>query len=280
MKNKNYFPLIILMLVGILLTLIPGCSGDSDFVDISVQDFDDRVRESLPNLHSYEMAIQVIMNAEGEAEDESATVKYVLQGEGAVDLAAKKTGMEMSVNVKGNSGSETIDQTARVSSYVIDDISYTGTSDENGDMEWQHQTISSSAWEEGLQSEQLIHLFESSQIETLKAETVQGERCFLVELDPDPALLWDTVMSQIGGSSGGTYNEDMGNAMKKTSVKYWFVQDTLFFKRIYIYMDIELDAETMGVNSGEMHYIIEMTMDFNNHNQSMNIELPAEALES
>jgi len=269
------------LLASILLISIPGCScGDSDFIDISVQDFDESVRESLPNLHSYETTIQMTMCAEGEVEDESATVKYVLKGEGAVDLAAKKTGMEMSVVVNGNNGSETIEQTSRVCSYVIDDMSYTGTSYEDEDMEWQHQAISSSAWEEGLQSEQLVTLFESSQIDCLKAETVQGERCFLVELEPDPALLWDTVMSQIGESSGGTYSEDMGNAMKKTTVKYWFVQDTLFFKRIYIYIDIELDAETMGVNSGQMHYTIEMTIDFNNHNQSMNIELPAEALEN
>jgi hypothetical protein len=258
-----------------------GCSSDnSDFKDISVQDFGARVQENLPNLNSYETELEMSFDMEGVIGDQSTTATMSITATGATDLAAKKTRMDMSMQVKGTSGSENIDQTSRILAYIIEDTSYVGTSDAGEKMNWSHKAVSSTMWEEQLQTEPLMKLLENSKINSLKTETVQGIRCFLVELNPDPSLLWDTLMSQIGESSGGLNSEEMGDSVKKATVKYWFTQDTIFFKKVYISLDMEIDAQTMGAESGEMRYIIEMNQSFNKHNQNIDIQLPAEATES
>jgi hypothetical protein len=268
-----------LLLAGILLGFLPGCGGD-DTVNISVEELNQGVRENLPNLHSYQTDIQMTMNAEGEVEGETANLNYTLQGQNTIDLTAKKSKMEMTATITGKSGTENIDQKTDLTNYIFDDISYTGTVAEGSDMEWSQKPASSSVWEEEQQSEQMIYLFENSEIKTLKAETVDGEQCFMVELKPDNLALWDAVMSQMGDSSEDSTDDVMGNSIKDTTVKFWFVQDTLFFKKVYIMMDIQVDATSIGASSGYINYELEMTIVYDNHNQSFNIVLPEEALQS
>jgi hypothetical protein len=278
MKTKSHYLAFSLLLAAILLLSMAGCSGgNSDFKNISVQDFGTRVQESLPNLKSFETELAMDFDMQGAAADKSMSVKMSITGTGATDLTAKKTRTDMSMQITGKNGTDNIDEKSRIAAYIIEDISYIGTSDNGSEMTWRHETASSTIWEEQPQTAQLMKLLDNSKINSLKTETVQGVRCFLLELNPDPAMLWDTLMSQVGESSGGFSSEEMGNSLKKATVKYWFTQDTLFFKKVYISLDMELDAKTMGVESGQMQYLIVMTQTFNKHNQKTEIQLPVEA---
>lgn len=273
---------ILILAAAMLLTLLTGCGkGGSNTAAISMNDFSQRAQDSLANLHSYETNLQMTVNASGIVEGNPGSVDIIMGGNGAVDITAKKMGMDMSANIKGKSGSESINQASRISTYVIDDVLYTGTTNDNGNMEWKHETASSSVWEEEVQSDQLVKLLGSSQIDSLKTETVEGQQCYLAEVTPDPSQLWDTIMNQMNQSGeGSSFTQDMGNAIKKVTVKYWFIQDTMFIKKAYVYMEMDMDAQALGAESGSMNFVIEMTVIFNNHNQSVKIELPSEAQSS
>jgi hypothetical protein len=280
MKTRSYFIAFLTSVAALVFVTIPGCSNNSDFKDISVQDFGARVHENLPNLNSYETELEMSFNMEGVIDNQSLTTTMTITATRTTDQTAKKTGMDMSMKVKGTAGSDNIDQNERTSIYIIDGTSYVGKSNAEEKMYWSHETATSTMWEEQLQTEQLMKLLDNSKINSLQTETIQGVRCFLLELNPDLTSLWDTISSQIGESSSGTNNENMANFVKKATVKYWFTQDKLFFKKVYIHLDMEMDAEALEADSGSIHYTIEMNQFFNKHNQKLDIHLPPEATDS
>jgi hypothetical protein len=281
MKIQYRYLITASLLVLILLISMLSCSsGNSNSNGITAENVGGKVQTALQSLRSYEMEMEIALNAEGEAEGQALTMKMSGKANGAVDLDAKKSGVEMALIVTGKSGTEKIDQTTKTSTYIIEDTTYVGTSDENGKVTWQTQPTTSNAWEQQQQTEQLLTLLDSSNIKYLKSEKVQGTQCYLIELEPDPEALLNTVMNQMNGSSSGTDSGLPSDAVKKVTVKYWFAQDSLFLRKAYVLMEMQLNAEDLGAKEGNLTYVIELTMDFNKFNSGVNIILPAEATKS
>jgi len=280
MKIRSLYLISALLLVIILLTSMMGCSGGgSNVKGITVQNVGEKVRTALQSLHSYEADMEMAANVEGVVEGQTMALKMSAKANGAMDLEAKKSGTEMAISVTGKAGTEKVDQTTKTSTYIIEDTAYVGTADESGKMTWKTQSAPSSTWDQQQQTQQMMSLLDSSNIKYLKSEKVQSTQCYLVELDPDLNLLWNFIMQQMGSSSPDMDTSQLSNAIKEATVKYWFDQDTLFFRKVYVYIDMEMDAEMLGAKSGSVKYIIELTSDFNKYNTNMNIQLPAEATE-
>jgi hypothetical protein len=170
-----------------------------------------------------------------------------------------------------------MDESARMTAYIVDDMYYVGTADSSGSMIWDSQSAPSSIWEQQEQTQQFMDLLEGSKVNSLKTEKVDGIPCYLVEIVPDLETLWKLVLGQSGDFTTDVDIDLLGGSLKKVNVKYWFDQDTMFFNKIYVYLDMELDEEQLG-EEGEIRFITEMTMAFQEHNASVDITVPEEAL--
>lgn len=279
MKMQSRYMVLILFLMATLLISTLSCKGteSTNAGGVTVQNVAERVQGALLQLNSYETEMEMTMNLDGVVDGESGKIDLTAKANGAADMAARKMWMDMAMSMKGKGGTETIDEVNKISTYIDGDITYVGTTDSTGKMSWQHQTTPSSTWEQKQQIDQFMSLLDNSEIKYLKSEKVQGTQCYLVELDPDLNVLWNLIGQQMGQYTSDMGVDNIGSAVKKVTVKYWFAQDTLFFRKIYINMDMELSAEQMGGTEGQVTVLSEITLDISKHNTSINIKVPEEA---
>ena len=283
MKKKHLVVLIGLLVISMVLLPVIGCDGDDSSGDsdgtgqnVTKENVTELVREALIGLNTYEIEMELTMNIEGEVGDEKGEVTISVKADGAMDLAAKRSRTDMAMSLKMRAEGESMDENMRMSAYIIDDTYYLGTSEGSGSMRWDTQSAPSYLWDQQEQTNQLLTLLENSNISYLKTEKVQGVQCYLIEVDADLDTLWDFVLGQSGEFTQGMGLDFMEGSLKKVTVKYWFDRDTLFFRKIYVYIDMELDEEQLG-EEGEIRFITEMTTDFHKHNSSVDITLPEEA---
>ncbi len=279
MKTKAFYVITALLLI-ILLTPAVSCSQggvqEPAAQEISAANVADRVQEASKNLKTYHLDMEMTMGMKGVVNGESGDINMSAKSDGAVDLVVKKMGMEMAMSMKGKGGDTTIDEVMKLSTYIIDNMMYTGTTDAQGKTQWQRKQAPSSTWQN--QVDQQIKLLKSSKILYLKSEKVQGVPCYVVELDPDLDTLWGIMMQQSALSQTGMDIPNMKDAVKKVTYKYWLNKDTLFMTKGYGYVEMELTAAQLGQgNTGQLKMVVELTIDFNKLNESVDITLPAGA---
>src|SRR3989304_1143307 len=147
-----------------------------------------------------------------------------------------------------------------MASYIVGDRQYVGTADEGGEMEWVSQSVPSNAWEKQPVDLQ-VELLKNSKIKFLKSERVNSVQSYVVEIDPNLEMLFETVMQQPGIEEFPLSPQQMKDATKKLTVKYWFAKDTFFLKKAYVYWEMALTPEMLGAEEGHLDLIVELTMD-------------------
>jgi len=281
MNRKCFAALAALGLLVASLVSAVGCSqggeGLAPGTAITVDNVTEMVGNALEDLNSYEMALEMTISMEGVVDGEEGKSTMSAKGDGALDMAGKKMGINMAMSVNAEIEGESIDETTKLASYVIGDTLYVGTTDADGNTTWQRQSAPASTWERQDQIEQQMKLLRASKVKYVKSEKVQTTDCYVIELEPDLAVLWEMTMQQFGSMDTGMDPSDLQAALKKVTAKYWFDKDNLFFRKAYVYMQMEMGAAQLGATSGQIEFVAEMTMDFTKHNQTPDIQLPAGA---
>ncbi|OGO30843.1 MAG: hypothetical protein A2Z29_04030 [Chloroflexi bacterium RBG_16_56_11] len=280
MKVKSKAISAVLLVTCIWLVSVTGCSGKDGTTggdDVTAENISSRIQSALSQLNSYEMGMTMTLEMNGMVDGESGDISVSTVVKGAIDTAEKQLYLDLNGSVKGEAGTETIDEVTSISTYIIGDDTYIGYTEGAGEMSWQYQTTSSGTWDQQQQISQLMGVLDTSVIKTFKSEKIEGTNCYLIELDPEPGVVWSLVQSQMGPSAGGSDFNNIGNAIKEMTVKYWLVEDSLFFKKANIKMVLDLGAEQMDATEGQVHLVAEVTMDFDEHNKGTDIKLPEAA---
>jgi hypothetical protein len=138
-------------------------------------------------------------------------------------------------------------------------------------------------WEQMNQVEPQVELLEAAQVEVIGSEEVNSVDCYVLQLTPDMAKLWQVAMRQSGITGEQILpeldEELLQQVFKSFSVKQWVAKDTHFLAKVEIDMALELTPEAFG--SPEEEGSVKMDVAFDlltfGYNQPVSIVLPKEA---
>jgi outer membrane lipoprotein-sorting protein len=269
-------------MASVSLVLVMVLSFSACTREPSAQEIIDGVIESYDNIKTYQFELYMNMHAAGEAEGESLEHTVVMDNSGTLDLE----NMLMKVNLSAGSG----DETMRLESYIIDGVMYVKPEAPGEQSMWMKQEAPVEVWERMSASsgiENYKELLRTAQVEVTGSEKVDGIDCYVVQLDPEMAELYQTAMDPAGGiGQAGMLpqvpEELLQEIFNSFSVKQWIAKDTYFLTKVEIDMNIESTPELMDYLGEEGETSLDITISFlaYNYNQPVNIELPPEAEEA
>ena len=255
----------------------------------SAQEIVDGVIESFGNIRTYQFDLVMTQDMVGEAEGEVLEQTVAVDNSGTLDLENLQMSAELSMVVNMLVPEEDeIEQ--RVEMYIIDGMMY--AKPEDPDIEepmWTKNELPAEAWEmmKGISGlETYIELLETAQVEVTGSEKVKGVDCYVLQLTPEIAQLWQTVGA--GGFAGGvpgapTIPEELiQEVFSDFAIKQWIAKDTYFLMKAEIDTVMELTSEFRDYMGEEGEMSIDSTLSFlaYNYNQPVTIELPPEAEEA
>jgi hypothetical protein len=247
--------------------------------------------ESYKDFSSCTFEYQMTMNSNSEYNGETYTMDMTMDGNGAIDITNKQLMMKM--DIKGNaesSGSTMMElEDSQINTnaecYFMDNIMYMKMEyleteqwikmDFSGNDVFE-ESLSDSVWDSYDQMGMSQELLEISEVKRLPDETINGVECHVLKLIPNINELYETMMNQQSlGSYGSTSSMgymDISSMVEDFSVKLWSAKDTNYIMRIL--MKISIDMHMFGASSSAD---MEMSIQFSDHNEPINIELPEEA---
>jgi outer membrane lipoprotein-sorting protein len=274
-------------IVSVFLVLVMVLSFTACSKEPSAQEIIDGVIESYDNIKTYQFELDMNMHATGEAEGEALEHTVMMDNSGTLDLE----NLQMKVDLTAGSGDEMIS----VESYIIDGMMYIRTDAIRpaalGEQPmWVKQEAHVEIWERMSASsgiENYKDLLRTAQVEVIGSEKVGGIDCYVLQLDPEKAELYQTAMDPVGGiGQAGMLppvpEELLQEMFSSFSVKQWVAKDTYFLAKVEIDMNIESTTELMDYLGEEGETSLDITISFlaYNYNQPVTIELPPEAEEA
>ena len=254
----------------------------------SAQEIVDGVIESLDEIITYQIDVDMTWGITGEFEGETVESTVVMDLDGVVDLENRQMKIDMTVNVEGLPGSDKTE--VGIETYLVGDmiyvIVYVPEMDPNP--AWMKLEMPEGYWGEMSQVESQIELLEAAQVKVIGSETIEGTDCYVLQLTPDMEQLWQLAMQQpkLPGEEGPDVvaEEFLQEMFSSVSVKQWIAKDTYFLIKAEIdmvFVSIELTAEAMGLEEGvSLPTYISIVLLSYNYNQSVSIVLPPEAEEA
>ncbi len=227
-----------------------------------VMDMDQRT--SLVNLSDPEGAAQII---------DSRSI-----GVGAINMTQRALKLVMATVVipEGDEGNATA---MAIDEYLINDTLYMRL-----DGNWTALNIpfTEDVWSQQNTLEQQVEMLNGSNLTLLGSEAVAGVDCYKIKVDIDT----QSLAAQLSQSSSPVplqfinYSELFSDAVLEAY--YWITKDTHLLKRSDIFESFvirpaDLGLEPKGPENLEMRVDADISMTFGGFNESINIELPAEA---
>jgi hypothetical protein len=279
-----------LSLVLVMALAFVACDGEPL---PTAQEIIDGATQALGDVHSYEYEMDMTIDMVGESEGETFEANIGMDYSGALDLDNEQMRMEVTASVLITGEEET--ETA-LKAYLIDGTGYVMTDDPDRGVIWEKEEFSGADWAETWQStvamlslvEPQMELLATAEVEVIGSEKVNGVDCYVLQVTPDIAQLWDTIMQQATLGFGGElgfpdFTAEMLEAIPYSySAKQWLAKDTYFLMKAEMEMSMELTPEAMGMPEEEGEATIEIAMNMlgYNYNQPVSIELPPEAEEA
>jgi outer membrane lipoprotein-sorting protein len=272
-------------LVVVMVLCFTACAEETEEeVELpSAQEIIDGAVESFDNIRTYQFELDMTMDATDEAEGEVLEHTVTMVNSGTLDLE----NLQMKTDLSAGSG----DEMMRVESYIIDGMVYARP--EAPDIEepvWMKSEAPAEYWEmmigvSGL--ENYIEILKTAQVEVTGSEQVKGVDCYVLQLTPEMAELYQTAMDPVGGiGQAGMLppvpEELLEDMFRSSSVQTWIAKDTYFLMKAEIDMAIETTPELMDYLGEEAEISLDITISFlaYNYNQPVTIVVPQEALEA
>ena len=276
--------IVTMSLVLVMVLSFTACEGEGL---PSAQEIVDGVIESFDNIRTYQFDMDVTQDQAGEAEGEALEQIVTVGYSGTLDLENIQMRAELTMIAVEPEEDEV---EMGVEMYIIDGMMY--SMPEAPDIEepaWMKEEVTAEAWEmwKGISGlENYKELLETAQVEVIGSEQVKGVDCYVLQLTPEMAQLWQIAMGQGGVNGGGILppvpEESLQEIFRSFSVKQWVAKDTYFLMKAEIDMAVELTPEVMSYlgEEGEMSMGITLSFLAYNYNQPVSIVLPPEAEEA
>ena len=239
-------------LVVSALLILSGCAstfGTSDDVDREA------ILEGMDELESYEFElIQTVDSGFGEIE---------MSIEGAVDAANQE--MYMSMDGAGL-GMDT-------ESYIVDDVQYT-----NAMGVWTQMELPETSGWQGDQVGEHEPIVEAGDLEVVDSETVNGVETTVVEIEVSEELIFEALEAideefdqEVGDESVSEIYDEMDIEFDDVTYRLYVDESTDLLHKVDVEMTMEMDGQSMATQT---------EMIITEHNEAVDIELPAEAADA
>lgn len=269
-------------IVALSLVLVMVLSFTACAKEPSAQEIVDGAIESFDNLKTYQFELNMTMDATGEAEGEAIDHTITMVNSGTLDLENQ----QMKTYLSMDSG----DEMMRVESYIVEGMVYAKPEAPGEEPGWIKSEAPAEYWEimtavSGL--ENYVELLKTAQVEVIGSEQVKGVDCYMLQLTPEMAELYQTAMNPVGGvGQAGMLapvpEELLEDMFRSFSVKEWVAKDTYLIMKAEIDMAIETTPEFKEYLGEEVEVFLDITISFlsYNYDQPVTIVVPEEALEA
>jgi hypothetical protein len=253
----------------------------------SAQEIVDGVIESFDNIRTYQFDTDVTMGMAGEAEGEALEQTVTMDNSGTLDLENVQMRADLTMNVN-MAAPEEDEMEEGVEMYIIDGMMYAMAKAPEEEPTWMKEEVPAEAWEmlkEISRLETYKELLKTAQVKVIGSEKVKGVDCYVLQLTPEMAQLWQIAMEPTGRAGVGILptvpEELLQEVFSDFTVKQWVAKDTYFLMKAEIDMAMETTPEFMDYLGEEGEITIDLTMSslFYNYNQPVSIVLPPEAEE-
>jgi len=240
--------------------------------ELTVENVQNRVWSEQPKVNTHEIYAEMTIIEKGISAGKEVNESISKTINGTFDMLNHRYGVEVITNIKGQSGNELLNTVIKDSYYVLNNVAYFGKSANNGNINW--EIIPSPPQErlDRMADKTLImgvlsNLLISSRVISVSSDILQGAECYVVELDPNHENLYDYI-TQIGEISIPVDHWEFQNCVKKASAKLWITKDKYYFKKAYVYMEAEVATKD------QLHYDMEINMNFDKINELVDVQLP------
>ena len=276
--------LVIFLAMLVLVLAFTACAQEP-----SAQEIVDSVIESGDNIKTYQFDLEMTMDMTGEAAGEAVAQTVKVSTRGKLDLDNFRMSADLTLNADVAAPAEEEIEMG-VEMYIIDSQMYTRPESPGQEPVWIKEAVSAERWEMmkgliGLESYQ--DLLETAEVELTGSEKVEGVDCYVLQLTPDMAQLWQIGSEPQGGIGTGGFlppvpEEYLEEAFRSFSVKQWISKDTYFLVKVEIDMAMETTPEIKDYLGDEADMSIDIALSFlaQNYNQPVDIVVPPEALEA
>lgn len=268
--GKTLFSLLVLVIILACL----GCGEKAAAVNAG--QLVDNALAAQADVESYRLDMDMTIDMDGGFGCEEMEETVSIDASFVIDEANKEMEMSMTADMEAT-GEEA--EAVEMKMYLIDNTVYMMMAVPGLVPMWVKQEVPADFWETQATIDQQLELLQASRVKYLQDEKVEGVDCYVLEITPDLAQLWQTAMQQPWMEEVPMEIPDLEDMIKKVSVKQWIAKDTLFLTKVNIQITILVTSEAMGMpeEDGEMSMSIVMDMLAHDYNQPVSIELPAEA---
>jgi hypothetical protein len=202
-------------------------------------------------------------------------------GVGALNMTQRALKLVMATIImpEGDEGNATA---MAIDEYLINDTIYLRL---DGNWTTLSLPFAEDIWSQQNTLEQQVEMLNGSNLTLLGSEVVDGVDCYKIKADIDTASL----AAQLSQTSSPlplqlmNYSELFNDAMLEAY--YWITKDTLLLKKSDIFESFVIRPQDLGLapkgpenlENQEMRVYANISMTFGGYNESINIELPAEA---
>lgn len=274
------------MAISLLLVVVLSFTACGEAGLPSAQEIIDGVIEAQDEIRAYEFEMNMTMDMAGEAEGEALERTVTMESSGTLDLENVQMRADLTINVVEPEEDEI---EMGVEMYIIDGMMYAMLEALGEEPTWMKEEVPTERWEilKGISGlETYKELLETAQVKVIGSEKVKGVDCYVLQLTPEMAQLWQTAMGQGGVGGEGILlsipKELLGEVIRSFSVKQWVAKDTYFLMKAEIDIAVESTSELMGYPGEKEEMSMDITISFlaYNYNQPVTIVVPPEAVEA
>lgn len=274
------------MAISLLLVVVLSFTACGEAGLLSAQEIIDGVIEAQDEIRAYEFEMNMTMDMAGEAEGEALERTVTMESSGTLDLENVQMRADLTINVVEPEEDEI---EMGVEMYIIDGMMYAMLEAPGEEPTWMKEEVPTERWEilKGISGlETYKELLETAQVKVIGSEKVKGVDCYVLQLTPEMAQLWQTAMGQGGVGGEGILlsipKELLGEVIRSFSVKQWVAKDTYFLMKAEIDIAVESTSELMGYPGEKEEMSMDITISFlaYNYNQPVTIVVPPEAVEA
>jgi len=148
-----------------------------------------------------------------------------------------------------------------VESYLIDNVMYTKSYTAETTTTWTRQKFTEESRESLDQMAQQMDMLKSAPVKLLGSEQLDGIECYVLEVTPDLAEMYQTMMQNFSSSEGKYLSKifDFEEMIKNSSMTMLVAKDTFFIMRDEMKMTLVMNQESMHMPLGDTN--LEMKMD-------------------
>jgi hypothetical protein len=247
----------------------------------------DNVFQAMEKVESYKEEMDITMEMYLEAEEFSSETPLSIDVTTEVSARYDLTNEEMVMNIDFDMSSEDEDLAMKMGMkmYLLDSTMYSLLDFPMFPSQWTKTSVPQDYWGDVSYLESQMHLLQAADIQVLKEERRENIRCYVIQITPDLAELFQLMLSQLQASLGempSSELEQISEMFDDFSVKMWIEKDTYHILFADVTMKIELTPEMMGEYNEEGMLSINVTMSMKayDYNEPVEIVLPVEAEEA